>query len=95
MTAPKAIPRNRVLGRNFMFGVGTGGETGHMDERDIAPQSGSSDRSQAGKQPRSGRGADDRRTQVNPVDGPVPRSPEPEADAVREGEEKLRRVKPY
>lgn len=39
--------------------------------------------------------ADDRRSQVNPADNPRPSSPEPEADAVREGMEKLDRVKPY
>ncbi|HTX29958.1 MAG TPA: hypothetical protein VMD09_01160 [Solirubrobacteraceae bacterium] len=38
---------------------------------------------------------DDRRGQVNPADNPRPSSPEPEADAIREGEEKLERVKPY
>jgi hypothetical protein len=40
-------------------------------------------------------GGDDRRGDVNPADNPRPSSPEPEADAVREGEEKLDRVKPY
>lgn len=38
---------------------------------------------------------DDRRSQVNPADNPRPSSPEPEADALREGLEKLDRVKPY
>jgi hypothetical protein len=38
---------------------------------------------------------DDRRSEVKPTDNPVPSSPEPDADAVREGEEKLGRVKPY
>jgi len=42
-----------------------------------------------------GRAADDRRETVKPTDNPVPRSPEPEEDAVRDGEEKLARVKPY
>ena len=42
-----------------------------------------------------GRGTDDRRSPVNPNDKPVPRSPEPEPDAVRAGVEKLERVKPY
>ena len=40
-------------------------------------------------------GRDDRRGSVNPADNPRPSSPEAEADAVREGEEKLERVKPY
>ncbi len=38
---------------------------------------------------------DDRRGDVKPSDNPRPSSPEPDADAVREGEEKLERVKPY
>jgi hypothetical protein len=38
---------------------------------------------------------DDRRGTVNPAENPRPSSPEAEADAVREGEEKLDRVKPY
>lgn len=38
---------------------------------------------------------DDRRSQVNPADNPRPNSPEAEADAVREAEEKLDRIKPY
>lgn len=38
---------------------------------------------------------DDRRSAVNPADNPRPSSPEAEADAVREAEEKLDRVKPY
>jgi hypothetical protein len=42
-----------------------------------------------------GRGTDDRRAVVKPADHPVPTSPEPEEDAVREGQEKLARVKPY
>ena len=39
--------------------------------------------------------ADDRRGDVKPTDNPVPRSPEPEEESVRQGEEKLQRVKPY
>ena len=38
---------------------------------------------------------DDRRGDVKPTDNPVPSSPEPEANAVQAGEEKLERVKPY
>lgn len=38
---------------------------------------------------------DDRRGETKPTDNPVPSSPEADADAVREGEEKLERVKPY
>ena len=38
---------------------------------------------------------DDRRGTVNPADNPRPSSPDAESDAVREGEEKLERVKPY
>ena len=41
------------------------------------------------------RGDDDRRSERNPAESPVPRSPEPEENALREGEEKLGRVKPY
>ena len=41
------------------------------------------------------RGADDRRGEVNPAENPAPSSPAPDLDAVREGEEKLGRVKPY
>lgn len=38
---------------------------------------------------------DDRRGDVKPTDNPVPRSPEADEAAVREGKEKLKRVKPY
>lgn len=38
---------------------------------------------------------DDRRGQIQPTDNPVPSSPEADADAVRDGKEKLERVKPY
>jgi hypothetical protein len=38
---------------------------------------------------------DDRRSEVKPTDNPVPSSPEPDGDAVQQGEEKLERVKPY
>jgi hypothetical protein len=41
------------------------------------------------------RGSDDRRGAVNPADSPAPRSPAPDEDAVRSGEEKLDSVKPY
>jgi len=41
------------------------------------------------------RAKDDRRGEVKPTDNPVPSSPEAEPEAVREGEEKLDRVKPY
>ena len=41
------------------------------------------------------RGEDDRRGEVQPSENPAPRSPEPDPDAVREGEEKLGYVKPY
>jgi hypothetical protein len=43
----------------------------------------------------SPRKTDDRRSEVRPTDNPVPSSPAPDADAVREGEEKLERIKPY
>ncbi|HLY48003.1 MAG TPA: hypothetical protein VKR21_02305 [Solirubrobacteraceae bacterium] len=39
--------------------------------------------------------ADDRRGSVKPTDNPVPSSPAADEQAVREGEEKLERVKPY
>jgi hypothetical protein len=45
--------------------------------------------------PESPAAGDDRRSPVNPADNPRPSSPEPDADAVREGQEKLDRVKPY
>ena len=41
------------------------------------------------------RGKDDRRGAVNPAESPAPHSPSYEEDALREGEEKLDRVKPY
>jgi hypothetical protein len=41
------------------------------------------------------RGEDDRRGEVKPSENPAPRSPDPDEDAVREGEEKLRYIKPY
>ena len=50
---------------------------------------------QARDQAGGARKVDDRRGDVKPTDNPRPSSPEPEADAVREGEEKLERVKPY
>lgn len=40
-------------------------------------------------------GDDDRRSERKPTDNPAPRSPETETDALRAGEEKLDRVKPY
>jgi hypothetical protein len=50
---------------------------------------------QAHDETTTGRKIDDRRGDVKPTDNPVPSSPEPDADAVRDGEEKLDRVKPY
>jgi hypothetical protein len=41
------------------------------------------------------RGEDDRRSAVQPSENPAPRSPDPDEDAVREGEEKLGYVKAY
>lgn len=41
------------------------------------------------------RGADDRRSAVNPAANPAPSSPAPDEDAVRKGEETLERVKAY
>jgi hypothetical protein len=41
------------------------------------------------------RGRDDRRGAVNPAESPAPHSPPLEENALREGEEKLDRVKPY
>ena len=41
------------------------------------------------------RGEDDRRGAVKPTDNPAPRSPAPDQEAIREGEEKLDSVKPY
>lgn len=41
------------------------------------------------------RGDDDRRSERNPAENPAPTSPEPEREALRAGEEKLDRVKPY
>ena len=48
----------------------------------------------AGRNPDPAQG-DDRRGEVKPSDNPRPSSPEADEAAVREGEEKLRRVKPY
>jgi hypothetical protein len=41
------------------------------------------------------RGTDERREAVDPTHNPAPRSPEPDADAVKKGQETLERVKPY
>ncbi len=41
------------------------------------------------------RGTDERREPVDPTHNPAPRSPEPDADAVKKGQETLERVKPY
>jgi hypothetical protein len=41
------------------------------------------------------RGTDQRRQAVNPTQNPAPRSPEPDREAIRKGEETLARVKPY
>ncbi|MBV8981020.1 MAG: hypothetical protein JO086_08995 [Acidimicrobiia bacterium] len=41
------------------------------------------------------RGSDDRRGDVNPADHPAPRSPQPDQEAIRKGEDNLERVKPY
>lgn len=57
-----------------------------MSERDTTPTQ---------QDPPVGRGNDDRRHEVKPNDNPAPSSPEPETDSVREGHEKLERVKPY
>jgi hypothetical protein len=38
------------------------------------------------------RGDDDRRSRRNPAENPAPRSPDPEPDALRHGEEKLNRL---
>jgi hypothetical protein len=78
----------------LMFGQPARGETDRMSDRDTHPQDRSADRRDA-EQRRTGRGGDDRRGEVIPAEKPVPQSPEPEHDAVREGEEKLGRVKPY
>jgi hypothetical protein len=50
-----------------------------------------------GEKSRSGpaRGADERRETVNPAENPAPRSPEPDHEAVKKGEETLERIKPY
>jgi hypothetical protein len=39
--------------------------------------------------------ADDRRGTVDPAKNPMPSSPEPNEQAVKEGEEILERIKPY
>lgn len=56
-----------------------------MTERDEATQDDQS----------THRTTDDRRGDVKPTDNPVPSSPQADEEAVREGEEKLERVKPY
>ena len=40
----------------------------------------------------TGRGQDDRRSDVNPADDPAPHSPVADAEAVRKGEENLHSV---
>lgn len=62
-----------------------------MTQRDDTPQQDQQSEDQSVGQTKR----DDRRGTVNPSDNPRPSSPEAEADAVREGEEKLDRVKPY
>lgn len=62
-----------------------------MTERDTTTQQ-DTDRH---LRPAANRGKDDRRSEVKPNDHPVPSSPEAEEDSVREGREKLDRVKPY
>jgi hypothetical protein len=64
------------------------GKTAPMTQRDETPSQPSEPRGE-------GRKADDRRQAVKPTDNPVPSSPPAEERAVREGEEKLERVKPY
>jgi hypothetical protein len=41
------------------------------------------------------RGADDRRSNVNPAQNPAPSSPDRDEEATRRGEDVLERVKPY
>lgn len=78
-----------------MFRRPASGETNRMSERDITPPRDESANWRDAEQRGGGRGGDQRREEVNPADNPVPQSPQPEHEAVREGEEKLRRVKPY
>lgn len=61
-----------------------------MTQRDEATQQDQQSETQSDRA-----AGDDRRSAVNPADNPRPSSPEADADAVREGEEKLDRVKPY
>ena len=62
-----------------------------MNERDSSRQQ----QPDAKTENTPGRRRDDRRQEVKPTDKAVPRSPEPEHEAVRAGEEKLERVKAY
>lgn len=41
------------------------------------------------------RGIDQRTEEVDPTQNPAPRSPEPDREAVKKGEQILDRVKPY
>ena len=41
------------------------------------------------------RGGDDRKSEVNPADSPVPSNPPVDEDALRKGEDNLDSVKPY
>lgn len=76
---------------NCLFGTPGDGKTGRMSQTDEVSQPGPESENQS----LSRRANDDRRGEVKPTDSPVPSSPEPDRDAVREGEEKLERVKPY
>jgi hypothetical protein len=71
------------------FPMPDGGNTRPMTQRDDTTQQ---NQHPQGHDPAA---PDDRRGDVNPADNPRPSSPEPDADSVREGEEKLERVKPY
>jgi hypothetical protein len=83
----KTIPRKRPP----TFQSPPNGETAGMSETDKTTQQQHHDEPARA----SRRGNDDRRSAVKPTDRPVPHSPEPEEDSIREGQEKLERVKPY
>lgn len=60
--------------------------------RERPPSTASEERGGSEHEEAGQRGADDRRGEVNPADNPAPRSPQPDEEEIRRGEEKLDRV---
>lgn len=74
-----------------MFRTRLHGETLRMSEREPIP----TDERMSTFESAGRRGTDDRRTPVHPADDPAPVSPDPDRDAIKRGEDVLKRVKPY